>query len=103
MLCGTNANDCTPEKLFKYLGTYNKAIQIPFTIDVKLTNNNVDMPQQNRTIYPMNTTVFKCHEASDISKQSCSCMDCNTCKATENFPYIFEVKFLLLLSGCYGV
>lgn len=92
MLCGTNAMNCTPEKLFKYLGTYNKAIRIPFTIDVKLIDNNLILTEQNRTIIPMNTTAFKCNDASDISNQPCSCMDCTTCKAIENFPYIFEVN-----------
>lgn len=98
MICGTNAADCTPEKLFKYLGTYNKAIHIPFTIDVKLTDSNkIELIEQNRTIWPINMTAFKCNESSDISKQTCSCVDClSTCKAEEPFPWLFEVDYLLL-------
>ncbi|KAI1724282.1 patched family domain-containing protein [Ditylenchus destructor] len=100
MLCGTNIENCTPQKLFKYLGTYNKAIQIPFTIDVIVSDANKQVGK--RLMRPMNATVYKCNESSDISDHGCSCSDCTeSCSATSvSFPILFEENCKMALMEC---
>lgn len=94
MMCGTNIENCTPKKLFKFLGTFNKALNIPFTIDV-IFNNEIKQINK-KIIYPMNATAFKCNSSSDISDLSCSCSDCASACTSLPFPNILEVNFFLI-------
>uniref|UniRef100_A0A1I8BCM5 SSD domain-containing protein n=1 Tax=Meloidogyne hapla TaxID=6305 RepID=A0A1I8BCM5_MELHA len=95
ILCGTSIDNCTPERLFKYIGTYNKAINIPFTIDVIIADNQIlstNPYQKQRLIKPMNTTTFKCNQSSDLSDSPCSCVDClSACTSSAPFPYLFQI------------
>jgi hypothetical protein len=34
LLCGTSAGRCTADRLFRVLGTANRALGVPFTIDL---------------------------------------------------------------------
>lgn len=89
IMCGTNIENCTPEKIFKFLGTFNKALSIPFTIDV-IFNKSLKKIKQ-KTIIPMNSTAFKCNGSSDISDYGCSCLDCVSSCTLSPFPVLFEV------------
>uniref|UniRef100_A0A915ETJ0 Niemann-Pick C1 N-terminal domain-containing protein n=1 Tax=Ditylenchus dipsaci TaxID=166011 RepID=A0A915ETJ0_9BILA len=99
LLCGTSVENCTPERLFKYLGTYNKAIHVPFTIDVVLTETNFTVGK--RSMKPMNTTTYKCNSSSDVSDKACSCLDClSSCTASAPFPIIFEDNCKMAMMEC---
>uniref|UniRef100_A0A915NUY8 Niemann-Pick C1 N-terminal domain-containing protein n=1 Tax=Meloidogyne floridensis TaxID=298350 RepID=A0A915NUY8_9BILA len=107
ILCGTSIDNCTPERLFKYIGTYNKALNIPFTIDVIISSNNQIssttpyQKQKQRLLKPMNTTTFKCNQSSDLSDSPCSCVDClSACTSSAPFPYLFQESCKMATMDC---
>lgn len=89
-MCGTSMGECTVEKWFKFLGTYNKALNIPFSIDVALAPEVTVINGVQKT--SMRGKVFACNQGSDISADHCSCQDCQaSCVAERPFPNLEEV------------
>uniref|UniRef100_A0A914E6K1 Niemann-Pick C1 N-terminal domain-containing protein n=1 Tax=Acrobeloides nanus TaxID=290746 RepID=A0A914E6K1_9BILA len=92
MLCGTSAEDCTAEKLYKNLGTYNRNIGVPFTIDVIITKD--EQIRNDSIISPLDAKAYPCNSSSDISSSACSCQDCpSACSSIEPFPSIGKLPF----------
>ncbi len=73
LMC-SNADPCTVEAWFRYLGIGNP--YVPFPMQYKFDNGSLPKPPgvvaYNATYYPCN-----CHNDSDYSLQ-CSCTDCGT-------------------------
>jgi Niemann-Pick C1 protein len=71
MLCGMDAEKCTPKDWLEYLGDKEKNGVSPFTIHFKLVNDNgtIDDVAANVTLSPMIDHVEPC-------TTSCSCQDC---------------------------
>lgn len=119
LLCGTSADKCTLHQWFKFLGTYNKWVQlfssfmdcpdsrevnVPFDIDVVVTNTT---KKNSETQMSMTEDAFACGSPSDMSPSSCPCQDCPVaCEVEEPYPNLDEVccRFLSrsrrCLEGC---
>ncbi|KAI6232457.1 Niemann-Pick C1 protein [Aphelenchoides besseyi] len=84
LLCGTSAEKCTIKQWFKFLGTYNKEVNVPFDINVIVSNS------KNRTgnfTGAMQSHAYSCNEASDMSFSGCPCNDCpSSCGVEEPYP-----------------
>lgn len=78
-MCGTSVENCTPERWFLFLGTYNKKLNIPFNIHVNVTGDGT-----NKT---MREHIYGCNESSDISSTKCDCANClESCDREEPYP-----------------
>uniref|UniRef100_A0A914H2F6 SSD domain-containing protein n=1 Tax=Globodera rostochiensis TaxID=31243 RepID=A0A914H2F6_GLORO len=100
ILCGTSIDKCTPARLFHYTGTYNKAIHVPFTINVVQLNSDQAV-QRHKIVRPMNASVYKCNEASDLSDIACTCVDCMpACTKSTPFPLLFQESCKVAAMDC---
>uniref|UniRef100_A0A183CB79 SSD domain-containing protein n=2 Tax=Globodera pallida TaxID=36090 RepID=A0A183CB79_GLOPA len=100
ILCGTSIDKCTPARLFHYTGTYNKAIHVPFTINVVQLNSDQAV-QRHKIVRPMNASVYKCNEASDLSDIACTCVDCMpACTTSAPFPLLFQESCKVAAMDC---
>ncbi|KAI6244008.1 Niemann-Pick C1 protein [Aphelenchoides fujianensis] len=89
LLCGTSADKCTLHQWFKFLGTYNKEVNVPFDIDVVVTN--VTTKRDSKTQKAMTEDAFACGSPSDMSPNSCPCQDCPVaCDVEEPYPNLDE-------------
>ncbi|KAH7727935.1 vacuolar membrane protein [Aphelenchoides avenae] len=98
-MCGTSMGECTVEKWFKFLGTYNKALNIPFSIDVVLAPEVMVSKGKQKT--SMRGKVFACNQGSDISADHCSCQDCQaSCVSERPFPNLEEESCKIASMDC---
>jgi uridine phosphorylase len=78
-MCGTSVENCTPEKWFKFLGTSNKHVNIPFNIQVNMVSNG--------STKAMREYAYGCYEHSDMSHTKCSCENCKaSCEQEDAYP-----------------
>lgn len=88
-MCGTSVENCTPEKWFKFLGTYNKDFNVPFNIQFNLI--------KNESAKAMRDYSYGCYEPSDMSQSRCSCENCQaSCEREDPYPNLEEVSKSLL-------
>ena len=78
ILCGSLNRACDVKRLFEYIGLKNT--QAPIRIDFVFANQTYYDRQLQRTFQPANIKMFACDEPvilPHISRQKCTCMDCN--------------------------
>ncbi|KAL3081848.1 hypothetical protein niasHS_012296 [Heterodera schachtii] len=86
VLCGTDVDLCTPERLFRYIGTYSKINRVPFTINVMMLKEGQTVQKNNKIIRPMDTITYKCDEVPPNFGHNCECVDCHLCKPSPPQP-----------------
>lgn len=78
VLCGSLNRACDVKKLFQYMGLKND--QSPIRIEFIFGNDTYYDQQLQRTFQPLKAKMFACDEPvilPHVSKQKCTCMDCN--------------------------
>ena len=78
VLCGSLNRACDVKKLFQYIGLKNS--QSPIRIEFVFVNGTHYDTQLQRTFQPSTAKMFTCDEPvilPHISKEKCTCMDCN--------------------------
>ncbi|KAL3081849.1 hypothetical protein niasHS_012297 [Heterodera schachtii] len=86
VLCGTDVDLCTPERLFRYIGTYSKINRVPFTINVTMLKEGQTVQKNNKIIRPMDTITYKCDVVPPNFGHNCECVDCHLCKPSPPLP-----------------
>ncbi|KAK0402230.1 hypothetical protein QR680_016217 [Steinernema hermaphroditum] len=91
LMCGTSAAECTLDRWFAFMGTYNENIGIPFSIDFVRTTSERNHTRKNAVMVPPKTESFRCDQSPSMGESECSCQDCpKVCKADIPFPNLSE-------------
>ncbi|KAH9496657.1 NPC intracellular cholesterol transporter 1 [Bulinus truncatus] len=74
LLCGEDADTCTPQKWLDYMGTIQNG-QAPFDIHFHISNKN--MTFNGTVLKPLDMNPVSCNTAVDNTTRPCSCKDCS--------------------------
>uniref|UniRef100_A0A0N4ZPH1 SSD domain-containing protein n=1 Tax=Parastrongyloides trichosuri TaxID=131310 RepID=A0A0N4ZPH1_PARTI len=98
-LCGRKSDECTIEKWFQFLGTYNPNIGVPFTINFHIGNNQT---RNNGIIMkPPTTKAYNCNESTTLFGDTCACSDCPAiCKKETPFPKLSDESCKIAAMDC---
>ncbi|XP_059177253.1 NPC intracellular cholesterol transporter 1-like isoform X2 [Physella acuta] len=118
LLCGEDADTCTPKKWLDYMGTTENG-QAPFDIHFHISDKNLTF--NGTVLMPLNMDPFPCDKAPSNTTEPCSCQDCQaSCAPTPKpkppeppceilhidcFYFSFGVVFIVfvLVFGCYSI
>uniref|UniRef100_A0AC35UI19 SSD domain-containing protein n=1 Tax=Rhabditophanes sp. KR3021 TaxID=114890 RepID=A0AC35UI19_9BILA len=98
MFCGRKASECTIEKWLLFLGTYNEAIGVPFTIQFNLGDNHI---RNKKLMVPPKTKPYKCSDYVGEYGDRCTCSDCPAvCENLTPFPRLADNSCKIAAMDC---